>query len=149
MRYQSEFSHVCGILCSGVARTSLVELRLSSSTSRLVVNNDGLLFAVVYEGLAGLFRKDMPASLVFGRLVCDLVAMLSGVDGFFTTDELPRYGVDQADLDEIVSALKIDARRDLAVLFAYDYSRSCKACCCLDQLLEIVSQACALGAGEF
>jgi Glu-tRNA(Gln) amidotransferase subunit E-like FAD-binding protein len=75
-----------------------------SSRSRIVQRNGGVLGCVRYRGLAGLFRKDDTMPWRFGRALCDRVRREFGSRGFFTTDELPGYGIGPDEVARIRSA---------------------------------------------
>ncbi|MDX6645860.1 MAG: glutamyl-tRNA(Gln) amidotransferase subunit [Miltoncostaeaceae bacterium] len=101
----------------GLVRSELVEVSLSSN-SRIVQHNGGVLRCVRYQGLAGLFRKDDTMPWRFGRALCDRVRREFGSQGFFTTDELPGYGIGPAELAAIRSATGADPS-DCVLLYAY------------------------------
>lgn len=98
-------------------RSEPVEVRLVSA-SRIVQRNGGVLRSVRYRGLAGLFRKDEAMPWRFGRSLCDGVRRRFASDGFFTSDELPRYGIGPDEL-AIIRAAAGAGPGDLVVLYAY------------------------------
>jgi Glu-tRNA(Gln) amidotransferase subunit E-like FAD-binding protein len=101
----------------GLVRSELVEVSLSSR-SRIVQRNGGVLGCVRYQGLAGLFRKDDTMPWRFGRALCDRVRREFGSRGFFTTDELPGYGLGSEELAHIRSATGAGPS-DCVLLYAY------------------------------
>ncbi len=70
-------------------------------------------------GLKGLFRKDIEETRVFGRRICDKVAAIMNNHGFFTTDELPNYGLSEREKESIFRQTNADSQDDLVVIFAY------------------------------
>jgi len=101
----------------GLVRSDLVEVSLSSR-SRIVQRNGGVLECVRYRGLAGLFRKDETMPWRFGRVLCDRVRREFGSRGFFTTDELPGYGIGPEELAQIRSATGAGPS-DCVLIYAY------------------------------
>lgn len=101
-----------------IHRGAMTHVRLDSP-SRIIQANGGEVWCRNYRALAGLFRKDRGPSKEFGRALCDEVKERFGCDGFFTTDELPRYGITRGVRREIERA--VDAGSDdCVVIFAYD-----------------------------
>jgi Glu-tRNA(Gln) amidotransferase subunit E-like FAD-binding protein len=100
-----------------IQRESLTAVRVES-LSRIIVDNDSVVWCRTYRGLAGLFRKDRGPSKEFGRALCDEVKERFGCDGFLTTDELPRYGISRSSRRAIMSAARASSG-DCVVLYAY------------------------------
>lgn len=100
-----------------VTRDRLVCVRPETS-SEIVRANDSRLWCRRYAGLAGLFRKDRGPSKEFGRALCDDVKRIFKCDGFFTTDELPRYGLGRSARREIRAAAGA-SDDDCVVIYAY------------------------------
>jgi Glu-tRNA(Gln) amidotransferase subunit E-like FAD-binding protein len=99
----------------------LVQIMLPHTRSRLVQQNEGYLYGCTFYGLEGLFRKDQPATLTYGRMLCDRVKDVFTCNGFFTSDELPRYGIRRAEIRQIFGQMgKEDEDGHLLVLCAYD-----------------------------
>jgi Glu-tRNA(Gln) amidotransferase subunit E-like FAD-binding protein len=105
-------------------RSEPVEVRLASA-SRIVRRNGGVLHCVRYRGLAGLFRKDEAMPWRFGRSLCDHARRKFASDGFFTTDELPRYGIGPDEVATIRAAAGAGPG-DLVVLYAYGRERAAR-----------------------
>lgn len=102
--------------------------------SKIVRQNESKLYACIYQGLAGIFRKDIESSFVFGRKVCDAVKEEMQNQGFFTSDELPHYGITQAENERLY--VETQAKEgDLIVLFAYSYQESLATRQCLEKHL--------------
>jgi Glu-tRNA(Gln) amidotransferase subunit E-like FAD-binding protein len=105
-------------------RSEPVDVRLSGD-SRIVRRNGGMLRCVRYRGLAGLFRKDEALPWRFGRSMCDHIRREFASDGFFTTDELPGYGIGPTELAAIRAATGAGPG-DLVVLYAYPAARAAR-----------------------
>lgn len=105
---------------TGKATTSsLMQLITFKDThSHLLQNNGNMLYAVVCKGLAGLFCKEVESSRIWGREVCDKVKAAMGNKGFFSSDELPRYGITRAEKRYLYAQCEADAA-DLILLYAY------------------------------
>src|SRR5581483_6778157 len=101
----------------GLVRSGLVDVPLASR-SRIVQRNGGVVRCVRYRGLAGLFRKDTTMPWRFGRALCDRVRREFDSGGFFTTDELPGYGIESEEVAAIREATGAGPR-DAVLLYAY------------------------------
>jgi Glu-tRNA(Gln) amidotransferase subunit E-like FAD-binding protein len=101
----------------GLTRDGLVEASPETS-SEIVRANDSRLWCSRYPGLAGLFRKDRGPSKEFGRALCGEVKRRFDCQGFFTTDELPRYGIGRSAQREIRTAAGASAD-DCVIVYAY------------------------------
>ena len=102
---------------ASVIRGQFVAVNLES-TSRIVSLNRSVVWCRQYVGLAGLFRKDRGPSKELGRALCDEVKTRFGCDGFFTTDELPRYGISRASRRAILAAVGA-SESDCVAVYAY------------------------------
>lgn len=100
-----------------LARGPLVEVSLGGA-SRIVALNGSRVWCARYPGLAGLFRKDRGPSKELGRALCDEVRDRFHCQGFFTTDELPRYGLDRSARRDILAATGAGSA-DCVVIYAY------------------------------
>lgn len=96
----------------------LTRIELPESRSGIVQENDGIVYANTLSGREGLFRKDREPSREFGRRLCDEVKELFDCQGFFTTDELPGYGVSRAETRRIYDETGA-SDADLVLLYAY------------------------------
>lgn len=107
----------------------------SHTRSLLLLRNEGCLYAVLYTGLAGIFRKDIESSRIWGRAVCDAVKAAMGHEGFFSSDELPRYGISRAEKRYLFEVCKATPQ-DLIVCYAYPYETACATDACVRQHLS-------------
>ena len=76
-----------------VAVGPVVSMLLPVTKSLIVRKNKGVAHCFRLDGLKGLFRKDAADTAAFGRYYCDLIKRDFSCQGFFTTDELPKYGL--------------------------------------------------------
>lgn len=112
---------VLGILASAkqVILSDLVSIRFFSTKSHIVQKNGNVIYCAKYRGLKGLFVKDNDETRVFGRRLCDRVAAEMKNHGFFTTDELPNYGLSEREKEMIFEQTNADSQDDLVVIFGY------------------------------
>ncbi len=136
---QDEQNFISGLLGQGFRSSDLVCLQLGSSKSRIIQKNLGEIYLAKYSGIRGLFRKDVTVTLKFGRIVCDFIIHHLNNQGFFTTDELPAYGVSFRERKEFFQKLGAEDK-DLVAVFAYDYPMACKTKTLLDEILFDVVQ---------
>ena len=100
-----------------LVRDALVEVPLEGG-SRIVDLNGSRVWCARYPGLAGLFRKDRGPSKELGRALCDEVKDRFGCLGFFTTDELPRYGIGRSERRAILAQTGAGPA-DCVMVYAY------------------------------
>lgn len=104
-----------------VAAGPLRQLSLPRCGSRLLSATGGRLWVFGLPGGRGWFSKEDDGSLRRGRELCDDVIRTFACPGFFTTDELPRYGFSRADRATLFADYPgCDSTRDVLVLLAYD-----------------------------
>jgi len=103
--------------------------------SLLLQNNGNMLYAVVCKGLVGLFCKEVESSRVWGREVCDKVKAAMGNKGFFSSDELPRYGITRAEKRYLYAQCKADAA-DLILLYAYSQQEAIDTHTCVREYVQ-------------
>ncbi len=96
----------------------MILVTLPYTKSRIVQKNDNQLFCEIYKNKRGWFRKDVKETKIFGRKVCDEVGQRLGNNGFFTSDELPKYGISEVEFNYILGCVK-PVENDLVVFFAY------------------------------
>ena len=103
--------------------SNLIRINLPNSKSRIIQKNNGEIYCAVYSGLAGLFNKEIEKTALFGKALCDKVKKKFNNEGFFTSDELPRYGISKEDVQIIFRNTKAK-KEDLIIFFAYDKENS-------------------------
>lgn len=90
---------------------SLLEDKLMDITfprpinSKIVNSVDGKLYFFEIKNSEGLFNKKHSDNINFGRKFCDDVSNHFNNNGFFTSDELPRYGINRKNLREVYSKI--------------------------------------------
>jgi Glu-tRNA(Gln) amidotransferase subunit E-like FAD-binding protein len=101
---------------------SLVPVHFPQTRSGILQVNGNMAYCCTFAGLEGLFRKDQDATRVYGRGLCDYVKAAYHCDGFFTSDELPRYGITRAEIRSMYKAMRVEPREGVLIaIFAYDY----------------------------
>ena len=119
-----------------IISSKIVSVELPNTRSRIVQGNNSIIYCSKYRGLKGLFRKgtNHNATTIFGRALCDAVIRRTDSRGFFTSDELPSYGVSRSELKAIIKATEAEDT-DLIAMFAYDVTKSKQIKGVLDRLL--------------
>ncbi|MGZ4921796.1 MAG: Glu-tRNA(Gln) amidotransferase subunit GatE [Halobacteriota archaeon] len=92
------------------------------------------VWAVILPGFAGLLGRELQPGRRLGSELADR-ARKKGVAGIFHTDELPRYGITQGEVEELLELLGADAN-DAAVIVAHDHAKIC-----LDALYAVIERA--------
>jgi len=115
--------------------SNLIEVKLPLTKSHIIRENNFTIYCSVYTGLRGSFRKDVEETKKFGRKICDEIKNKLKNDGFFTSDELPNYGITKAEIRAIFEKTKA-GKSDLVAIFAYDRINAQKTKDCLDTLLR-------------
>jgi len=118
-----------------IKSSKLIKIKLSKTNSHIIQQNKGIFFCSVYLGLKGIFKKDIKEHNKFGRKICDIVKEKINNHGFFTSDELPSYGISKKELKEIYNQTKAE-ENDLIIIFAYNKKESQKTKEFLDKLLK-------------
>ncbi len=108
------------ILSKPPCSSGLFHVHFEDTPSIILKRNDNSIFCCIYWGLKGLFRKDIPETKKFGRYLCDTVSDLMNNKGFFTSDELPAYGISKKDVKTIFDCTGADPASDLVVILAYN-----------------------------
>ncbi len=110
-----------------VILSDLVSVKLFNTKSHIVQSNGNIIYCAKYMGLKGLFQKDVEETRVFGRRTCDRVAVIMKNNGFFTTDELPNYGLSEREKEMIFEQTDADSQDDLVIIFAYGIEEAKKS----------------------
>jgi len=128
---------ILGILQLGIVSTKLREIRIFKSRSRIIDQNDRRIFCTKYTGLQGLFSKgaNHNATTIFGRIICDTVKHELGNQGFFTTDEIPAYGISETEKRFILDENAAN-NIDLVAIFVYSRPEAESAKNLLDKILN-------------
>jgi glutamyl-tRNA(Gln) amidotransferase subunit E len=101
------------------------------------ISNGGIVRAVLLKGFRGLLGKQLSSGLSLGMEMSSRASFWGGVDRIFHTDELPAYGISQAEVDllrERTCATELDC-----VVFVADTPR--KVADSLEAVLERAKEA--------
>lgn len=104
---------------SELAAGPVVSMLLPVQNSLIVRKNKCVAHCFTIAGVAGLFRKGSPDTRALGRHFCDMTKTSLSCQGFFTTDEIPMYGLGVDDKAYINYHAGADADRDVTVLTLY------------------------------
>ncbi len=97
---------------------------------------DGVVYAIRLEGFAGYLGKETSPGRRVGSELSDYAKHAAGVKGLFHSDELPKYGITQNDVDAIENKLGCQ-KTDAFILIADSKKRAEKA---LNAVIERVNQ---------
>ena len=124
------------IIRIGINSDGLISLKIEHTKSRIIQRNNNIIYCAIYKGLKGLFRKgeSCHSTEVFGRIICDAIKQELDNQGFFTSDELPSYGLSRSELRSIIRSTGAQ-KSDLVAIFAYDIIRARRTKELLDRLL--------------
>lgn len=121
-----------------IVATELRQVHFNETRSGILQANDNMAFCFKLLGLEGLFRKDQEPSKQYGRYVCDLVKDTFDCGGFFTSDELPRYGITRREKRYLFTEMdKTPSDGDLVVICVYDADLSTRI---RDYLIDYLRQ---------
>jgi glutamyl-tRNA(Gln) amidotransferase subunit E len=82
------------------------------------------VYALRLPGFAGLVGLELQPERRLGSEMADYARFWSGIGGIFHTDELPAYGITEADISEVRKSVK--AKENDAVILVAASSESCK-----------------------
>ena len=82
------------------------------------LNRGGRVLAIKLKGFDGLLGRELAPNLRFGTELADIARFWGGVGGIFHTDEMPGYGVTEAEIEDLRS--KLDCSSEDAVVFVAD-----------------------------
>ena len=103
---------------------SLQKIVLKNSKSDIVnsnkcrFSNKSILYVDVCRGDAGLFDKNVAKSARFGEYICKLISKEFSCKGFFTSDELPGYGITEDETKKLYE-FSGASENDLIIFYAY------------------------------
>jgi len=105
--------------------SSIVPVTFEDTKSGILLDNGSMAYCCTFSGLEGLFRKDQDEPFKYGRKVCDMVKDEFNCGGFFTSDELPRYGITRRERRTLFETMgTAPGQGDLIAMFAYDLELS-------------------------
>ncbi|NNL57862.1 MAG: Glu-tRNA(Gln) amidotransferase subunit GatE [Nitrosopumilus sp.] len=90
----------------------------SKSKSKIIQNaikKNQRIFAIKFRDMTGMFGYSPYEEIRLGKDVAELVRFF-GLGGVFHSDELPNYGVEDSDLDELKKVLKINENDGFLIL---------------------------------
>ena len=79
--------------------------KCKSKIIQTAIKNNHKIFAISLRNMAGMFGYSPHNNVRLGRDVAELVRFF-GIGGVFHSDELPNYGVEESDLDDVRKTLK-------------------------------------------
>ncbi len=98
-------------------RKDITEL-FSKCNSKIIQNaikKKQKIFAITFKNLGGMFGYSPYDEIRLGKEIAELVRFF-GIGGVFHSDELPNYGVEQKDIDELKNNLKISDKDAFLIL---------------------------------
>lgn len=111
-----------------ISPSVLYLVNLPDTKSRIIKQNNFQIYCAKYPRLKGLFRKDIKETKSFGRKFCDYISEKRNNQGFFTSDERPKYGISygisEEEYDYIFEQISADPEHHLVVMFAYSEKES-------------------------
>jgi Glu-tRNA(Gln) amidotransferase subunit E-like FAD-binding protein len=107
--------------------SALVPVSFPDTRSGILGANGSMAWCCTFGGLEGLFRKDQDLPRAYGRHLCDLVKVTFDCGGFFTSDELPRYGITRAEIRYLYQTMRVQPGSGVLIaIFAYDEALSAR-----------------------
>ena len=98
----------------------------SSKVVKGALSKGGVVMAVPLKGFAGITGLEVQPGRRFGSELSDHAAVM-GVKGLFHADELPKYGITQAEKDGVFERLGLDSGTDNFLLVAAGKDVACRA----------------------
>ncbi len=92
--------------------------RTNSRVLRKVLNSKGVLLALKLSKFGGLVGKELQSGRRLGTELADRAKIYGKTGGLFHTDELPNYGISQAEVNKLKE--RMDAGEDDAVILVAD-----------------------------
>jgi len=108
-----------------------------SGVVRREIGAGGRALAVKLPKFAGILGRELQPGRRFGTELADHARLYGKVGGIFHTDELPRYGISEEEIDKLRST--IGAAEDDAVVFVVSYKE--RAELALKAVVDRVNQA--------
>ncbi len=85
---------------------------------RKVLKKGGKVMALKLPGFKGIVGKELQPGRRFGTELADYARFWADVKGLFHTDELPAYGISEAEVNRLYEKMGADPSRDAIVLIA-------------------------------
>ena len=114
-----------------------------SKVIKKALNKNGKIKAVLLKGFGGLVGKEIQPNRRLGTELSDRAKVIAGVGGLFHTDELPKYGITQEEVNKLKEyvgeKLKTDiTEKDAIILVADEESKVDRA---LKAVIERANEA--------
>ncbi len=135
----AELNHIYKILSNEILSSDVIKVDLQKTRCNIIARNNYVVYCVRYSSLGGLFKKGTRhrATTIFGRIICDIVKKERNNYGFFTTDELPAYGISRKEKIKLNDSVEAK-EEDLVVCLLYDFEEATKTKQFLDNILKLV-----------
>jgi len=117
-----------------ITDVSAVFTKSESKVIKKALKSNGSVYAVKLPGFAELLGIEVQPERRFGTEISDYAKFWGGVGGIFHTDELPKYGITDADVSAIRGTVK--AKDQDAVVIVASSENKCK-----DALNAVVKRA--------
>ncbi|MFW6450137.1 MAG: Glu-tRNA(Gln) amidotransferase subunit GatE, partial [Nanoarchaeota archaeon] len=98
----------------------------------------GVVYGIKLEGFAGFVGREIQKGRRLGSEFSDYAKIRGSVGGIFHSDELPRYGIRQAEIEKVEK--KLSCRKNDAFVIVSDVSE--KAYNALNAVIQRASQVC-------
>ena len=98
-------------------RQDITEL-FSKCKSKIIQNalkKNQQIFAISFKNLGGMFGFSPYSDIRLGKEVAELVRFF-GIGGVFHSDELPNYGIEDSDIDELKKSLNLEKNDAFLIL---------------------------------
>jgi len=120
---------------------------LRKSESKIIkstIESDGKVIGAKFKNFSGIFGRETQPGKRFGTELSERGKAIAGVGGLFHSDELPKYGITQEEVDKIRKKLDCSVT-DGFILVADEEDRAIKA---IDAAIERAHQALVGVPGE-
>ncbi|MFA6089679.1 MAG: GAD domain-containing protein, partial [Candidatus Woesearchaeota archaeon] len=97
-----------------------------SNVIKKAFEKNGKVYAVKLPGFLGLTGFEIQPGRRVGTEISDYAKVYGGVGGLFHTDELPKYGITQDDVNKIKEKLECDNNSKDAFILVADEENKCK-----------------------
>ncbi|MBP2201398.1 glutamyl-tRNA(Gln) amidotransferase subunit E [Methanococcus voltae] len=117
-----------------------------SKVIKSALKKKGVVKAILLKGFDGLIGKEVQPNRRLGTEFSDRGKVIGGVGGLFHTDELPKYGITQEEVDALKEFMGANAETKDAVIIVAD--RESKAVRALGAVLDRANEAITIGIPE-
>jgi glutamyl-tRNA(Gln) amidotransferase subunit E len=107
-----------------IINVTLLFSNTQSSVIKKAFEKNGVVYAIKLPGFLGLTGKEVQPGRRVGTELSDYAKVYGGVGGIFHTDELPKYGITQEEVDSVKQKLGC-SEKDAFILVA-DEEIKCK-----------------------